>query len=316
MSISCVQTIALAGVGSLGRYLYEVLSQDNQYKVIVLSRQNGDDLKSTGIDPSLVRTTDYTEDSVLSILDYNHATALISTIQCADDDYVPIHTVLLSACLRSNTCKRLIPSEYAGNIEDYPDLPRAYAVTRTPFRDTLCKTEGIQWTSFNLGWFMDYFVAQEKTFIRHVPSEFPIDLKSWQYTVRGTGDELQSFTCARDVAKAIVELLKAPTWDQVTYVAGEYASFNDAAKALEDFYGRPLERLYRSEDDIKAALAEHEGHGGCEGRAIAEAEELTISGANCCPREKTLDQKARYFENVPFRSLREVLEKAGSSEKV
>ncbi|KAL4863221.1 hypothetical protein BDV12DRAFT_202304 [Aspergillus spectabilis] len=66
---------------------------------------------------------------------------------------------------------------------------------------------------------MDYFVSQDKSFIRHVPGEFP------------------SFICTRDIAKAITELLEAPVWNQITYVAGEFASSNDAVKILEECYG-------------------------------------------------------------------------------
>ncbi|KAL4996703.1 NAD(P)-binding protein [Aspergillus recurvatus] len=305
-----VQTIALAGVGSLGRYLFEEISKDSRYSVIVLSRQ---DLVN-GVDTRQIRVTDYTEASVRSILDASRASTLISTIQCADETYVPLHTGLLNACLLSATCKRFIPSEFAGNVEAFPHLPRAYSVTRTPFRETLRQARGVEWTSFNMGWFMDYFVPQDKTLIRHVPGEFPIDLASWRYTVRGTGEELQSFTCARDVAKAIAELLQAPIWDEVTYVAGEFASFNKAARILEEFYGRPLHRSFRSEADIQASLEKHANHGGCNGRAIAEAEELTISGACCCPPEKTLRQRSQFFGAVHFVDLRTLLQKTESSD--
>lgn len=42
-----------------------------------------------------------------------------------------------------------------------------------------------------------------------VPLEFPMDPNGWQARVRGTGDEVQSWTCARDVGRAVVELIKA-----------------------------------------------------------------------------------------------------------
>jgi hypothetical protein len=46
----------------------------------------------------------------------------------------------------------------------------------------------------------------------HLPGEFPIEHKTWHYNVRGTGDEPQAWTCGRDVAKAVAELLAAPKW--------------------------------------------------------------------------------------------------------
>ena len=59
---------------------------------------------------------------------------------------------------------------------------------------------------------MDYFVQADQTYMTHHPGEFPINLKAWDYTVRGTGNEPQSWTCGRDVARAVAELLAAPEW--------------------------------------------------------------------------------------------------------
>jgi hypothetical protein len=156
--------------------------------------------------------TDYSEESVLSILDSTRASVLISTIQCPEDSYIRIHQGFLNACLRSVHCKRFIPSEWAGNIEDYPGLPRAYGKSRAPFRAILQQSHGVEWTLFNHGWFMDYFVPQDKSYMKCTPGEFPFDLKLWTYCVKGTGDEPQSWTCGRDVAKAVTELLTAREW--------------------------------------------------------------------------------------------------------
>jgi len=106
---------------------------------------------------------------------------------------------------------------------------------------------------------MDYFLPEEKSYMKYLPGEFPIHLKTWSYCVRGTGDEPQSWTCGHDAANAIAELLAAPEWvltsfvyltfiaigslltkvyqEQVTYVTGEFGSFNKAAKVMESFYG-------------------------------------------------------------------------------
>ena len=44
---------------------------------------------------------------------------------------------------------------------------------------------------------------------------FPIDVDGWKACVRGTGDEVQSWTAARDVGRAVVELCKLETWVSV-----------------------------------------------------------------------------------------------------
>jgi hypothetical protein len=62
---------------------------------------------------------------------------------------------------------------------------------------------------FNNGWFMEYFVAEEKPYKRYMPEEIPINLRDWHYYVRGTDDERQAWTCGSDVAKPVAELLAA-----------------------------------------------------------------------------------------------------------
>jgi hypothetical protein len=157
-----------------------------------------------------VRETDYSEESVLSILDVAGCTALISFLN-AGDLYLEIHTAFLKACTRSRVCKRLIPSEWAGNVDDYPLLPRFYGETREPFR-SLLRGSNIHWTLFNGGWLMDYFLPHDRTYMPPIPDEFPVDPNNWRACIRGTGNELQSWTSARDIAKAVAELLSAPEW--------------------------------------------------------------------------------------------------------
>ena len=138
----------------------------------------------------------------------------------------------------------------------------------------LKEQEEVEWTLFNIGWLADYFVPKEYTYMKPVPLEFPVDANGWRANVRGTGDEEQSWTCARDVARAVVELCKADTWvsglkrllpiciksytetlwllrdsnflstlclpilqESHTYVAGEWNTFNAAIKTMELFYG-------------------------------------------------------------------------------
>ena len=159
-----------------------------------------------------VYISDYTEDSVLSILDSSNATALVSFVNCPHDRYVDIHRSFLNACTQSKGCKRFIPSEWAGNIDDYPLLPSFYATSREPFRTILKGSNGIEWTLFNNGWLMDYFLPKDKTYMPPIPDEFSVDPNDWRACIKGTGDEVQAWTCARDIAKAVVELLAAAEW--------------------------------------------------------------------------------------------------------
>ncbi|RAH65258.1 MFS general substrate transporter [Aspergillus aculeatinus CBS 121060] len=280
------QVIALAGGrGDLGHYLQEELIKDPRYSVVILTRQTHP--------PTLIsnrvttKTTDYTLPSLLHILRTTHTTALISLLRCPDEDYLPLHTTLLKACQLTETCTRFIPSEWAGDIESFPTLPRAYGRTRLPFRAILAEQAGsqtsdalshpvqkIEYTLLNHGWCMEYFLPAHQSHRRCMPGEFPIDLVAWRYTVRGTGEEAQSWTC------------------------------------------RPFERDYRSKEDIETTIQQYEDQPESLELAIAEAEEWTISGATACPKEKTLRQREKFFAGMHFTTVEELLRKAEVEERV
>ncbi|MCJ1404226.1 hypothetical protein MMC11_007451 [Xylographa trunciseda] len=298
------QTIALAGVGGLGRYVYEELITDDRFNVVVISRQRVRWLEDRSDNIFL---SDYSEGSLLSILNMTNASALISLINCPTDRYIDVHCAILHACQKSKGCKRLIPSEWAGNIVDHPLLPAEYASSREPFRKILKESSGIQWTLFNFGWLADYFLPEKKTHIPPLPVGFPIDPNSWRACIRGTGDEPQAWTCAREVGKAVAELLEAPEWEPVTYVVGEWSTFNQAVEIMERHYGHPLNKSYRAVDAIEKSIIACMDSEDANGLEIAHRDQWMVAGASACPREKTLEQRDKYFSKVRFSGLEELL---------
>lgn len=90
--------------------------------------------------------------------------------------------------------------------------PDYYATTREPFRQMLKEQVEVEWTLFNPGWLADYFLPKQKTYISPIPDKFPVDPNNWKACIRGSGDELQSWTCGRDVGRAVAELCKARKW--------------------------------------------------------------------------------------------------------
>lgn len=71
--------------------------------------------------------------------------------------------------------------------------------------------------------------------------------------------------------------------------------------------GRPLQRSNRTVAEINSSLEKYKNQPDSSELAIAEAEEWTVTGATACPKEKTLRQREKYFKNVEFLSLREML---------
>lgn len=76
----------------------------------------------------------------------------------------------------------------------------------------LKEQEEVEWTLFNMGWLADYFLPEGASYMPPIKDEFPVDVDGWKACVRGSGDEAQSWTCARDVARAVVELCRADKW--------------------------------------------------------------------------------------------------------
>ncbi|RDW92956.1 aromatic alcohol reductase [Aspergillus mulundensis] len=308
------QVIALAGgTGDLGRYIHEELVKDGRFAVALLTRK-ASAANPTCLPHTTIHPTDYTETSLVSILNTTGATALISLIRCPNSDYIPLHKTFITACLSSDTCKRFIPSEWAGDIEKFPDIPISYGSTRAPIRKYLRELEQkpgrprLQWTLFNHGWFMDYFLPPSQSYMKYIQGEFPIDVGSWTYTVRGTGEEPQSWTAGRDVARAVCELLGSEQeWEEVTYVCGEWGTFNHTAEVLERFYGRPFTRKTRSLEEINSDLRKYESQPEIEDVGVVEVEQHQVAGATACPKEKTLRQREKYFSNVKFMSVEEML---------
>lgn len=85
------------------------------------------------------------------------------------------------------------------------------AGTYTPTGKKAEKQEGkgdiVKWTLFQQGWCMEYLLPPGKSYRKVPEGEFPIDIERWRYEVRRTGEEIQSFTMARDVARAVMRLL-------------------------------------------------------------------------------------------------------------
>lgn len=76
----------------------------------------------------------------------------------------------------------------------------------------LKEQEEVEWTLFNMGWLADYFLPEGRSYMPPIKDEFPVDVDGWKACVRGSGNEAQSWTCARDVARAVVELCRADEW--------------------------------------------------------------------------------------------------------
>lgn len=177
--------------------------------------------------------------------------ALISFLNPPPDKYFSIHVALLEACKNSKLCKRFIPSEWAGNIKDFPHLPRFYGASRAPFREVLAKQNEVEWTLVNQGWLMDYFLKASQTYMPAIPDEFPIDPNQGKACIRGTGEEPQSWTCARDVARAVAALLQS----DVPWVSPSIRAYKSAF--ADSITCRTKRRTFAATGGLSTKLCRH-----------------------------------------------------------
>ena len=65
-----------------------------------------------------------------------------------------------------------------------------------------------------------------------------------------------------------------------------------------------MPRTYKTLEDIRISLA---SSSSMEDSMLAQIEELTVMGCLACPKEKTLKQRERYFKDLRFLRLEDLL---------
>lgn len=219
LALSCfliqVMKIAIAGAGDLARYFVEEFIRDG-YEVVVLSRSRKSWVERKDITflmtnyslQSLTKAIEDCDGLVSAILDYSLASATV-------------HLTMLEACKQSPKCKRYIPSEYAGNTDEYPDQPTFYYANHEPVRRALRQQEEVMWTLYNLGWLTDYLIPSRLRYIKDIGEFHPVRLGDKALVIPGTGEEPIAFTPAQGGAKGISRLFKHDSWEEITYVCGQ-----------------------------------------------------------------------------------------------
>lgn len=293
--------IAVAGTGNLAQYLIEEFTAAG-HLVIVLTRK-------AKPEPASVerRQTDYSTSSLINALE--DCDALVSTV--ADFENPPaatkVHLDMLEACRQSTRCKTFIPSEWTLNVEDYPEQPVFLTEANRVLHQALKQATGVKWTIICNGWFADYIVPSQQRYLRDVGAIFPVDLSSKTFTIYGPGTQLVDFTSARDVAKATAVLLKSgEPWEEYTYLSGEQLSWNHLFAILQKRDPAWTSKRKPLADSIRL-IADKESS---ESLYIGYFEIQSYSGALTLPREKVQRHRAKYFGNVHFRTIEEILDAA------
>ncbi|KAL2687915.1 hypothetical protein Neosp_005484 [[Neocosmospora] mangrovei] len=253
---------------------------------------------------------------MVELFDKFEISTVISTLTAGDaPTFVSLHQDILDACRQSSTCKRLIPSDFIGNVERFPDLPRRHADSRHAFRKILAQQSEVEWTTVNQGWLMDYFAhlpSGQKTYIRPY-SAWPLNIEKATCRIPGTGDDKVTWTSARDLSKAVVQLVKHPKWDRYTYVYGETGTWLEVIPKVEKLFNIKIERTPISREEIERIV---EDGSDPEKQYIASIDEWTVAGAGLVPMDVAEKQRAKFFGDVKFRTIEELIQEAQVSDIV
>ncbi|TFK98265.1 hypothetical protein BDV98DRAFT_573337 [Pterulicium gracile] len=319
-------TIAIAGAGDLAKHLVEeLLASSSSYDIVVLTTGPRPWFNRPNVTLHIVT---YTLPSILSVLNSTRASVLFSFLNHEDPAaFVTANKALLDAARASTHTKRFVPSEYSGDIDRLPDIPRYYVPSRGAFRTILAAQTEVEYTLIGIGWIADHFVPKERRHMRDITSVavWPIDLEKWEWFRIGTGDERVTFTAARDVARGLVRLVEMTpgSWPPKVYMEGETTSWNRAVETLEKHYGKPLTRLQNDRAaraqsyDVILKVIEENSHDETS-IALLEAyfDEASVSEGTACPADLVARQKEELFQGIKFRSIDELLKDSERLDKI
>lgn len=289
--------VAVAGSGNLSQYISQEFPSAG-HETVFLTRT----YKSYLEYPRCVQAiTDYSQESLDTIL--GDCDVLISTIVDFSDNFVATHKRLITAAQRSPTCKRFIPSEFAGDVRSYPDQPAYFIKTHFPIRQILKDQTDLEWTVVCVGLFADYVVPAINRYLMDMREGNMIDFVNKRFTIPGTGHEAIDMTSARDVARSLANLINMPAWEPFTYMSGSRTTWSSVIDSIQRQFGSFSVRkksLRQIIDSIASAQSE-------EDILFDTLLEFTISGSAALPQEEVQRHKQKYFNNTKFRSYEELL---------
>lgn len=286
-------SIAIAGSGDLAKYIVEEFPKAG-LEIVILTRTYKPYLTKEGVQQFV---TDYSSTSLDEVL--RGCRALISTIVDTSQTYVNIHLQLLAACQRSSSCKRFIPSEFAGNTRDYPDQPAYFRNINERVRQALKQQDEVEWTIVCIGFFADYLVPSSNRYIRNMREGSLIDFDKEEFLIPGSLQDSIDVTLARDVVKALVALVNGPNWAPYTFMSGQRVTWQEIVDVIRQ--KRPgftvrVNTLNEIIDTLMPGNSEHQ-------ITFAQLQLYSASGAARCPEREVAKLKQEYFQDVNFHTM-------------
>ncbi|KAK2798360.1 hypothetical protein FQN51_007760 [Onygenales sp. PD_10] len=292
--------IAVAGSGSMARYICDEFPKYG-HEVVILSRSKKDAFENR---PSITQVvTDYSVASLTAAI--QDCEMLISMILSYTSEFIDVHRNLIQACQASPKCKRFIPSEYGGDLENYPDIPLFYYHTREPIRKVLREQTELEWTLVSVGWLVDFVVPKQNRYFGDIGETFAVNITDKKIDIPGTGKEVLDVTVARDLAKSLALLAEAPSWEPYTYISGEKTCWNDLANLVQQRWPGAWDVKYtglgKILDTIQTSTDEEEIL-NCHYKLFVPL------GAGHLDQKKVEAHRQKFFPGLQFRTTREIID--------
>ena len=155
---------------------------------------------------------------------------------------------ITEAVLRGGV-KRYVPWQFGA---DYDKIGRGSAQPvfdeQLDVRDLLRSQSATEWVIVSTG-MITSFLFREDFGVVSLENHTVRALGSWQNAL--------TLTCCEDIGKMTVEVLfhKPRIVNDVVYISGETATFEQIAEQLEGIFERPFDRILLTDEDLKKSLS-------------------------------------------------------------
>ncbi|KAK2595297.1 hypothetical protein QQS21_007012 [Conoideocrella luteorostrata] len=298
--------VAIVAVGELARYFIDELINQG-HEVTTVSRSHKDYLDKFNVTQCV---SDYSASSLQEIL--HGCDAVVCTIRGGVSNYTTVHRAILEACQESPTCKRFIPSVWAGNVEEFPDEPLEWADEFQSTLSALREQQGVSWSAVCPGWYADYVIPPRRRYLSDIGDMWPQNYMDKVFTLYGKGSQIVNFTSAKDTARATIMLLghDRHEWENYTYLSGDQVSWKELSEIIQQrdaAYTVKHKSMASSIRQYVAAKSEN----SVDAAAIFEL--WGHSEAMSFPLEKVMRHREKFFRGMKFRSIVELADEAAAA---
>ncbi|EOD43449.1 putative -like family protein [Neofusicoccum parvum UCRNP2] len=208
-----VKVAIAGGTGDVGRTILEVIKDNPNHEVVVLTRKSTD----TVLGASAVGV-DYTDVDILRrVLEEKNIHTVICALETHSEGGSKAQINLIKASAACSKTKRFIPSAFsiAYSQEAFGEDPmfKGYFAAVAELKKT-----DLQWTVIANGIFLDYFaISRIKSYLKPFP--MVIDIENRMAAIPGDGNIPISFTYSFDMAKFVVASLDLDEWPEESRMA-------------------------------------------------------------------------------------------------